>query len=99
MSEIYQRPSKLVEVDGVEYKITAYDAMSGLDYQFKVGNPNPQLIQEMISKGVTLNSMAIDPKKFNQLFSGRLPHLMKLYSEVLEFNFTDPLDVSDSEEL
>jgi hypothetical protein len=99
MSEIYQRPSKTVEIDGTEYKITAYDAMTGLDYQFKVASPSPQLIQEMIAKGVTLNSLAIDPKKFSQLFSGRLPHLMKLYGEVLEFNFTDPLDVSDSEEL
>lgn len=98
MNEIYQRPSKVVTVDGVEYKITAYDAMTGLDYQFKVTNPNPQLIQEMIIKGVTINSLAIDGKKFNQMFSGKLPHLMKLYGEVLEFNFSDPLDESDSEE-
>jgi len=99
MSEIYQRPSKVVTIDDTEYKITAYDAMTGLDYQFKVSNPTPQLIQEMIAKGVTVGSLGIDGKKFSQLFSGRLPHLMKLYGEVLEFNFTDPLDVSDSEDL
>lgn len=99
MTEIYQRPSKTVTVDGTEYKLTAYDAMTGLDYQFKITNPTPQLIQEMISKGVTVNNMAIDSKKFNQMFSGRLPHLMKLYGEVLEFNFTDPLEESDSDDL
>lgn len=98
MSEIYVRPSKLVEVDGDEYKITAFPAMDALAFQFQLSSPTPTLVQNMILKGVTKDSVAIDGKKFDQLFSGRMTHLMKLYQEVILFNFEDPLDESDSQE-
>lgn len=98
MSEIYVRPSKLVEVDNVEYKITAFPAMDALGFQFQLAQPTPNLVQNMIMKGVTKDSMGIDVKKFDQLFSGKMTHLMKLYQEVIMFNFDDPLEESDSQE-
>lgn len=100
MADIYQRPSTEVEIDGETYKITAYPAMTALEYQFKLETgPNPVLIQDMVLKGVTKDSMAIDKKRFEELFSGRIHHLMKLFAKVMEFNFTDPNAESDSESL
>lgn len=97
MAEIFVRPTKDVEVDGINYKLTAFPAMEGLSFQFRLSNPNPQLIQEMVMKGVSKDTVAIDAVKFNHLFTGRLGHLMKLYQEVVVFNFTDPLEESDSQ--
>lgn len=98
MAEIYVRPSKVVEVDNVEYKITAFPAMDALTFQFQLSSPTPNLVQNMIMKGVTKDSMGIDVKKFDQMFSGKMTHLMKLYQEVIMFNFDDPLEESDSQE-
>lgn len=97
MAEIFVRPTKEVEVDGITYKLTAFPAMEGLGFQFRLSNPGPQLIQEMIMKGVSKDSVAIDAVKFNHLFTGKLGHLMNLYQEVVVFNFTDPLAESDSQ--
>lgn len=100
MTEIYERPSKEVEIDGEEYKIVAYSAMTALDYQYKLGQGvTPELIQEMVLRSCTQHGVAIDKKSFDQKFSGKIPHLMKLFGEVVEFNFTDPLDKSDSDDL
>jgi len=99
MTEIYVRPNKVVTIDGVDYKITAFPAMDALTYQFQLSNPTPTLIQNMIMKGVSKDSVHIDAKKFEQLFAGKIPHLMKLYQEVIMFNFDDPLEESDSSDL
>jgi hypothetical protein len=100
MADIYQRPSIEVEVDGETYKLTAYPAMVALEYQFKLETgPSPALIQDMVLKGVTKDSIAIDKQRFDQMFSGRISHLMKVFAKVMEFNFTDPNAESDSESL
>lgn len=99
MAELYERPSKEVVVNGEEYKIVAFPAMVALDYQYKMGQGvTPELIQEMVLRSCSQYGVAMDKKSFDQKFSGKIPHLMKLFEEVLEFNFTDPLDESDSEE-
>jgi len=101
MSELYERPSVERDVDGVTYKLVAYSAMTALDYQFRMANEgiSPTLIQEMILAGVTKNGVAFSKKTFDQEFTGKVPHLMRLWEEVLEYNLKDPLDESDSEEL
>lgn len=99
MTELYERPSKEVVVNGEEYKIVAFPAMVALDYQYKMGQGvTPELIQEMVLRSCSQYGVAMDKKTFDQKFSGKIPSLMKLFEEVLEFNFTDPLDESDSEE-
>lgn len=98
--EIYERPSKEVEVDGEIYKVVAYPAMLALDYQFKMSEGlSPTLIQEMILKGVSKNGVAFTKESFDRTFTGKIPHMMKVWEAVVEFNFRDPLDESDSESL
>lgn len=100
MTEIYERPHKEVEVDGENYKIVAFPAMAALDYQFKMSEGmTPSLIQDMILKGVSKNGVAFNKDSFDKTFTGKIPHMMKVWEQIVEFNFRDPLDESDSESL
>tara|TARA_R110000744_G_C19371770_1_gene563161 strand:+ start:31840 stop:32142 length:303 start_codon:yes stop_codon:yes gene_type:complete len=100
MTELYERPNKMVEVDGTEYKLVAFPAMQALDYQFKLGagDINPALVADMVMKGVSKNGVAFNKDSFDKAFTGKISHLMKVWDEVISFNFKDPLDESDSVE-
>lgn len=98
--EVYERPNKEVVVDGETYKVVAYPAMQALKYQFDMNDGlTPELIQEMILKGASKNGMAFTKESFDKTFTGRIPHMMKLWEAITEFNFTAPLDESDSPSL
>lgn len=98
--ELYERPNTEVEVDGEQYKIVAYPAMTALDFQFEMSNGmTPKLIRDMILKGVSKNGVAFNNESFDRAFTGKIPHMMKLWEQIVEFNFKDPLDESDSESL
>lgn len=98
--ELYERPNTEVEVDGESYKIVAYPAMTALDFQFEMANGmTPKLIRDMILKGVSKNGVAFNNESFDRTFTGKIPHMMKLWEQIVEFNFKDPLDESDSESL
>jgi|SRR5690554_2017592 len=100
MDQIYERPSTEVTVDGEVYKIVAYPAMTALDFHFEMSNGmTPKLIQDMILKGVTKNGVAFNKESFDKVFTGRIPHMMKVWEEVVEFNYKDPLEESDSDDL
>lgn len=98
--ELYERPNTEVEVDEESYKIVAYPAMTALDFQFEMANGmTPKLIRDMILKGVSKNGVAFNNESFDRTFTGKIPHMMKLWEQIVEFNFKDPLDESDSESL
>ena len=98
--EVYERPSVEVTVDGEQYKIVAYPAMTALDFQFEMSNGmTPKLIRDMIRKGVSKNGVAFTDETFERTFTGRIPHMMKVWEEAVEFNYKDPLEESDSESL
>lgn len=97
MTDIYERPSKEISLDGDTYKIVAYPAMTGLDFQYKMGQGiTPELIRDMVFKGCSKGGMSFNQESFDKTFSGKLPKLMKLFEAIAEFNYTDPLDESDS---
>lgn len=98
MSEIYQRPTKEVDVHGEKFVITALPALKALDLQMKLTQgADGALIRDAVLQSVTKDNMAIDAKKFDTMFSGKISMLMKLFSEIMEFNFHDPLEESDSD--
>lgn len=98
MAEIYQRPTKEVEVQGETFVITALPALKALDLQMKLTNgADGATIRDAIIQSVTKDNMAIDAKKFDTMFSGKIAMVMKLFSEIMEFNFHDPLGESDSD--
>lgn len=98
MTEIYQRPRKEVVVQGETYSITALPAMKALDLQLELTNgANSVLIRDTILQSVTKDNMAIDAKKFDTMFCGKIPALMQLFQEIMEFNFHDPLEEDDSD--
>lgn len=92
MSEILIKEQHTVELDGRKFLITALGASAGLETMSKVmGNEgalsDPLFMRKLITNSVTVDNVAIDDKKYELLFSRKLDVLIKLFEEILQFNF------------
>lgn len=97
-------PQEVIEVDEVEYLITAMAATAGLQFMEKhqesidSGKADLALMKKVVCNYVQLDNKVIDEKRFDIIFARKLGHLAKLYSNVLQYNFEDVFQEPDSEE-
>lgn len=97
-------PQEAIEVDGVEYLVTAMTATDGLQFMEKYqesidsGKADLSLMKQIVCKYVVKDNAAIDGKKFDIIFARKMGHLGKLYQEVLKYNFEDVFNEAGLEE-
>lgn len=96
------REQHSVSIDGVNYIITALDATYGLGVLTKIqeaginNTPIPAIVmKELIIKCVTVNSMQLDNKSFDNHFSKKYKHIFQLFEEITKFNFGDLSDPNE----
>lgn len=88
------------EVLSVEYIVTKLPATKGLKVQMALaGELTVELIKDVIINSVSIGSVKLDDKKFDDYFSGRYNHLTELFNKVLEFNFDENFLENASEEM
>ena len=102
-------PQDTLTVDGVDYKVTAMSATAALDFMEKnlqnevdasQGKVKVDLtvIKKTIGRYVCLeDGTAIDDSNFDVIFARKVAHLQRLFTAVLEYNFADDFQESDSE--
>lgn len=70
------------------FTVTAWPAMFGLSIQERLANGlSADLMKDMIVKSTSVDSIAIDDKKFDQVFSRKYKDLMELVQKIMIFNF------------
>jgi len=93
-----------IEVDGVDYMLTAWPASYALEFmekneeQLANGKASYQLMKNVVCSCVTKDNKQITTKSFDIIFSRKIGHLVKLYQEVLKYNLDDLFTQPDSEE-
>jgi len=99
------RQQTTINVDGQDYLVTKFPADFGWDLQSKLAEfaglgkmPDAATMKEVICKGVAIGSVEFSAAKFNDHFSGKYTHLMKLFEEVLKYNFDENFTESDTNE-
>lgn len=103
-------PQQSVEVDGVEYLLTAMPATEGLkfleSYQESLdsGKPDLAVMKKIVCMSVTKDGKMIAEKatsgtlSFDIVFARKLGHLRNLFNEVVKFNFSDVFQSADDSE-
>ena len=87
---------KEIKIGDSTYILTAFPAMFGIDVQLQLlqlnqaGIPySTDLVEKVVTKGATLGSLALTKQKIDSHFRKKLPELLKLFEEILVFNFGD----------
>lgn len=95
---------KEVVINGNKYLLNAFQAMYGLQVlqellkiSFNTAEAPAALLRDVVCKTVTINSVAIDEKKFNQHFRKKIGELIELCNEIWKFNFDDIFSAEDKE--
>ena len=97
-------PQEIVEVDGVEYLVTALPATYALQFMEKYqealtsGKSDLATMKEVIVKSVCKDNKQITNQSFDIMFARKFLHLSKLYQAVLNYNFEDVFTEPDTEE-
>lgn len=97
-------PQTTIEVDGVEYLITALPATYALEFMERYqdaissGKSDLSTMKEVIVKSVCKDNKPITEKSFDIIFARKFKLLSKLYNEVLQYNFEDVFQESDDSE-
>jgi len=96
-------PQEIVEVDGVEYLVTALPATYALQFMEKYqealtnGKSDLATMKEVIVKSVCKDNKQITNQSFDIMFARKFLHLSKLYQAVLNYNFEDVFTEPDTE--
>lgn len=100
MATLYVRDSDIFTVDDTDYKFTKYPTMQGLSFYSRLSGDEDrsQLIQQMIIAGVEVNNKPVDAQLFDRHFAGKLAHLMRVWEKLVEYQYEDVFQESDSEE-
>lgn len=82
------------------YILTQLPATKGLEVQLKLdsGVFSADLVREVVSMSTALGSVKLEGKRYEEHFAGRYAHLMKLFNEILDFNFGENFPEGVSEE-
>lgn len=97
-------PQEIIEVDGVEYLVTALPATYALQFMEKYqealtsGKSDLATMKEVIVKSVCKDNKQITNQSFDIMFARKFLHLSKLYQAVLNYNFEDVFTEPDTEE-
>ena len=97
-------PQEIIEVDGVEYLVTALPATYALQFMEKYqealtsGKSDLATMKEVIVKSVCKDNKQITNQSFDITFARKFLHLSKLYQAVLNYNFEDVFTEPDTEE-
>jgi hypothetical protein len=103
-------PQEPMEVDGVEYYITAMPATEGLKFMeqhqesIDTGKADLALMKKVVCMSVTKDGKVIGEKagngvlSFDVVFARKYGHLRKVYNAALEYNFEDVFQEPDSED-
>lgn len=95
-TKLYIPEQETFEIGGRKFTVTAWPTMFGLSVQERLmSGLTPELMKEMIVKSVSVDSIAIDDKKFDQVFSRKYKELMELVQKVMQFNFGEVDDAED----
>ena len=96
-------PQEIVEVDSVEYLVTALPATYALQFMEKYqealisGKSDLATMKEVIVKSVCKDNKQITNQSFDIMFARKFLHLSKLYQAVLNYNFEDVFTEPDTE--
>lgn len=82
------------EINGTAYVLKLFPTSTGLRIAQRLeraansdtGILDPEMMQEVITKGASIGSVDIDAKKFDTHFRGKYADVFELYAEVLKFN-------------
>ena len=80
--------NKIVEIGGTSYVLKLFSTTTALNVVNKLEKQgfSPEVVFEVVSKGAGIGSVAIDQKKFDKHFAGKIKELMELFGEVLKYN-------------
>jgi len=93
-----------VEVDGVDYLVTAMSATDALMFMEKnidninSGKVDLSAMKHVITKYVSKDNKQITDKSFDIIFSRKIGHLRSLFDKVMEYNFNDVFQEAAGEE-
>lgn len=97
-------PQEVLEIDEVEYLVTAMPATYALQFMEKYqdaissGKSDLATMKDVICKFVAKDNKQITDKSFDIIFARKFMHLSKLYQAILEYNFSDVFTAPDSED-
>jgi vacuolar-type H+-ATPase subunit E/Vma4 len=103
-------PQEVLDVDGIKYKVTAMSATEALDFMEKHLQSEVEAAQGKVKVDLAVikktvgkyvcqeDGTAIDDNNFDVIFARKIAHLQRLFTAVLEYNFSDDFQESDSEE-
>ncbi len=88
------------EINGTTYVLKMFPTMTGLRLVQTLQREGfaPEVIREVVTKGASIGSTAIDEKKFDSHFRGKYAELMELFAEVLKYNDLFPDESEGKEE-
>ena len=87
-TKVYLPEQETFEIEGKKFTVTAYPTMFGLSIQERIMDGlTPELMKDIIVKSTSVDSVAIDDKKFDQVFSRKYKMLIEVVQKILEFNF------------
>lgn len=91
---------KIIEIGGTSYTLRLFPTMTGLSIVNKLERQGfaPEVVLEVVGKGATIGSVAIDEKKFNSHFRGKYAELMELFAEILKYNKMFPEESTEGDE-
>lgn len=100
---------KIVSIEGYkdkdgtsskEYLITQFPATKGLEVEHKLmeGMMGPSLVKDVVCSSVSMGSVKISDKLFDEHFAGQYKHLHKLFDHIIDFNFDTNFTESDSQD-
>lgn len=76
------------DIGGTQYVLRLFPTMTGLTIVNRLEREgfSPEVVFEVVSKGASIGSIAIDRKKFDTHFRGKYAELMELFGEILLHN-------------
>jgi hypothetical protein len=100
------REQHTVEIDGNTYLITAMPTTPGFQTLTKLqemgdGVPDAVFVRQLIMTSATINGIQFDEKKYESTFSRKHKVALKLFWEIINFNFAelnDPNEQGDTSE-
>ena len=87
-----------VEIDGDNYMITALPTSAGFETLAKLQElgegqvPDALFLKKLIMTSVTVNNIQLDEKKYELTFSRKHKTAIKLFWEIVNFNFEGLFD-------
>ena len=97
-------PQESLDIDGVQYLVTAMPATKGLQFMeaqqesMDSGKADLALMKQVICAYVTKDNAPISAERFDVIFSRKFGHLRNLYQAVIQYNFGEVFQEPDSED-